>query len=282
MSHLSDGRLIYAHDGTIYQQATFGSATLNTYSNAPSGDYGFVTGNGFVGAGGFAAASVYSYSASSTSSSFTSIATKQNYGAVSYNGTSILMSGGNGSGSVSEIGHLNSSGTYTSIVENVSTYSGGFTLDSTGNLYVADNDDSNIYSFTASQVTNALLGTALSVSDGELVTNLGVSGSLAIDSLGRLYVTGWESNGIQVFDLNTEQAASILPGAANTNYSVSTFSDGANDYVSWLNWSGYDAGDSVTYGYNQDSLVVVPEPATSALVLGLMSLTLLVLRRRRG
>jgi hypothetical protein len=281
MTHLSDGRLVYAHDGSIYQQDTFGSAALSTYANAPTGDYGYITGNGFLGGGDFPVASVYEFTTSGTSTAFTSIGTQQNYGAVAYDGSSVLMVGGNGAGAVSEVGYFSSAGVYTSIVSNVSSFSGGITLDGSGNLYVANGNNNDIYSFSAAQVTASLAGTTLTVADGAFVANLGVSGSLAVDTLGRLYAAGYQMNGIQVFDLNTSVVSSIIPLEENANYVVSAFTDGSDDYVGWLNTGGFSAGDSVVYGYELDGSIVVPEPSAYALLAGLLSCAAVCVRRRK-
>jgi hypothetical protein len=282
MAHLNDGRLVYAHDGSVSQQNTFGSSAMTSFTNAPTGAYSYVTSNGYLGVGGTfvdPTAPVYKFTATDTNSAFTSTSSVQNYAAVAY-GADILMSGKNGSG-VSEIGHYTTAGTYTSIITDVSAYSAGLALDGAGNLYVADNDDQHIYSFTAAQVAGAITGSALTIADGAYVTNLGVSGSLAVDSLGRLYAAGYQLNGIRVFDTNTSIAGSLTPYDENTNYVVSTFSDGTDDYVAWLNASGFDAGDEVTYGYDFDSAIVVPEPTAYALLAGLFTLATVGIRRRR-
>ena len=281
MAHLNDGRLVYAHDGSVSQQNTFGSSAMTSFTNAPTGAYSYVTSNGYLGVGGTfvePTAPVYKFTATNTNSLFTSGGPIQNYVAVAY-GTEILISGVNGA--TSEIGHYTAEGTYTSIITDVSTYSAGLALDGAGNLYVADNDDQRIYSFTAAQVTAAISGPALTIADGAFVTNLGVSGSLAVDSLGRLYAAGWQLSGIQVFDTNTSIAGSLTPYNENKNYVVSTFSDGTDDYVAWLNAKGSNAGDGVTYGYDFDSAIVVPEPTAYALLAGLFTLAAVGIRRRR-
>lgn len=283
MTHLSDGRLVYAHAGSVSQQSTFGSSTLSPYLNSPGGGYSYVTSNGFLGvATSPAPDSVFNFTAGDTSSIFAPQATlRQNYGAVVYDGSSVLMVGKNDSGGESEVGHLDNTGAYQTLVNNVSTSSGGITLDGSGNLYVVDNDDSNIYRFTAGQVATSLSGTTLSILDGQLITNLGVSGSLAVDSLGRLYAAGWQLNGIQVFDMVNSVTSSLIPLDDNANYVVSAFSNGSDDYVGWLNASGYGNGDSVVYGYDLDGNIAVPEPSAYALLAGLLSCAAVVARRRK-
>lgn len=286
MTHLSDGRLIYAHHGKIYQQATFGSSTLNQYTNAPDNtasfeSYSFVASNGFAGSSlSFGAGPVYNFTAGDTASGFTSTGPIQTYYGTAYTSDSVLIVGANGGSGQSEVGHYNDLGTYTTIVSDVSGFSGGITLDSSGNLYVIDNDDLNIYSFTAGQISAALVGLPLEMSDGTLITNLGVSGSIAVDSQGRIFVTGWQQAGIQVYDINTGDSGTVIPNAKNTNYTVETFSDGVDDYVAWLNWEGYSPGDGVLYGYDLDSNVPVPEPSTFALIAGLFAMLGIMKRRR--
>lgn len=280
MAHLDDGRLVYAHDGAVYQQDAFGLPSMTSFGNAPSSAYSFVSSNGFLGVGSFGStAPVYGFEAANTASSFTNTGSIQSFHGLAYTANSILVVGANGVGGVSEIGHYNTAGVYQPIVSNVSAYSAGITLDAAGNLFVVDNDDLNIYSFSATQVTAALEGATLGIGDGTLVTNLGVSGSIAVDSQGRVFVSGWQKSGVQVYDPDTAESGSILPNHDNTNYSVSTFSDGVNDYVGWLNWAGYSAGDAVTYGYDLDTNVPVPEPSAYGLFGGLLAL--LIASRRR-
>lgn len=265
MAHLADGRFIYGHSGSMLQQNTFGSNVTTAYANAPAGDYAFVT-TKYNASGAWGGGPVRTYNSGNLSTSFTSIGSYQTYAGINYGAAGTLLIGT--SGGNSDLGYLTDSNAYSTLIDGISTYSGGFTTDGAGNLYLADDDDSNIYKFTAAQISGAIGGTPLTLGNGTLVANLGVSGSLAFDAAqNRIYAAGWQTNGIRVFDLDTSESGTLLPGLANSNYQVSTFSDGSNSYVGWLNRSGWSGGDSVTYGYDLAANVAIPEPSTIALLL---------------
>ncbi len=279
IGHLSDGRFIYGHSGSLFQQDTFGGNAVSTYANDPAGDYSFVTSQ-FLGIGGFSAAPVYSFTGGNTSTAFANISSSQVYQAVNYDASSMILVGT--AGGNSDLAHLTASGNYTTLIDNISSFSGAIARDASGNVYVADNDDFNIYEFTAAQINSAILGTPLTMGEGTLVANLGVSGSLAVDSTtNRLYASGWQMNGVQVYDMTLSQSGSFTPGFVNANYQVNTFSDGANNYVGWITRSDWNGGDAVTYGYDLVSQVAIPEPSVFLLLAsGGMVLWLLRLRRR--
>tara|TARA_Y200000002_G_scaffold61164_3_gene46432 strand:+ start:2013 stop:2996 length:984 start_codon:yes stop_codon:yes gene_type:complete len=282
MSHLSDGRLLYAHDGNIYRQSAFGSSSTVAFSNAPSGAYSFVTGNGFIGVGSFGgSAPIYSFNAGDSNAPFTNSGSIQSYTGATYENDSILTVGINGDregSSVSEVGIYSRSGMYTTIVSNVSTYSGGIAW-SGDTLYVADNDDTRIYSFSSSQVSSAINGAELSIENGTFITNLGVSGSIAVDSEGRIFASGYQSNGIQVYDPSAQTTGSLFSNDAGTSYTVGTFSNGSNNYIAWLNAEGYSAGDGITYGYALEANVPVPEPANYGLFMCIIAIAFVLCRR---
>ena len=141
-------------------------------------------------------------------------------------------------------------------------------MDANGDVWVADNDDLNIYRFTNAQINTAISGTPLTMANGALIANLGVSASLAVDiASNRLYAAGYQTNGIQVYDIVTHETGTLTPGADNTNYQVMSFADGVNGYIGWMTRSGWNGGDTVTYGYDIASQVAVPEP--SAFFLGI-------------
>jgi len=280
IGHLSDGRFVYGHNGALVQQDTFGSNAVSAYTNDPAGDYSFVSSQ-FLGIGGFGAAPVYSFTGGNLSTTFTNISSDhQVYQAVNYDASSMILVGK--AGGNSDLAYMSSNGTYVTLIDGISTYSGAIAQDAAGNVYVADNDDFNIYEFTAAQIASAILGSPLTMGNGTLVANLGVSGSLAVDSsTNRLYASGWQMNGVQVYDMALSQAGSFTPGFDNSNYQVNTFSDGANNYVGWITRSDWNGGDAVTYGYDISSQVAIPEPSVFLLLAsGGMVLGLLRLRRR--
>jgi len=276
MAHLADGRFIYGHSGSMILQTTFGSNATTGYANAPTGDYAFLT-TKYFGSGAWGGGPVASYDSGNTSTAFTTIGSYQTYAGLNYGVSGMLLIGTNGGNS--DLGHLTEANAYTTLIDDISTFSGGFTLDGAGNLYLADNDDQWLYRFDAAEVAAAVAGTPLTMADGTQVANLGVSGSLAFDSVqNRLYAAGYQTNGIRFLDLDDSSTGSIVPGLANANYKVMTFSDGSDAYVGWLNRSGWTGGDSVTYGYDL-AANVIPEPSALAL-LGLGGAGLLLLRRR--
>lgn len=272
LSHRDDGRFIYGHTGTLLVQNTFGEAATTPYANAPSGDFGFVTRSHV----GITFGGTSSFDSSNPNSSFTQQDTTLGvpYAGVSIGGGNLIMTAAAAFGQPSGIFHMSSSGTLSTLVADFSTYSGGVAVDDVGNVYAAfagnfgDANDGNIYRFTAAQIAAALSGNiTLALADAEFIGDLGVTGSLAIDSANqRLYATGYQLNGIQMLDLLTDtQGTIIVPGYDNTNYQVMTFSDGTEDYVGWVNRSGFAGNDTVVYGY--DLAAAVPEPGTTGLLL---------------
>lgn len=279
ITHLSDGRFIYGHDGTLLLQNTFGSNATTPFTNAPSGDYAFITPT-FLAGGAWGGAPIYAFDGTNTATSFTNLGTRQNYAGVNFS-SGLLLVGTNGANGTSSLAYFTSGNNLQTIIDNISTYSGGIALDANGDVYIADNDDLKIYRFTNAQITNAITNNStLDLTQGTLLGNLGVSGSLAVDiANNRLYAAGWQSNGIQVLDLSTNQTGTLVPGPANANYQVTVFSDGTNTYLGWLNRSGYSGGDTVIYGYALANTIPIPEP--SALALAVMAL-LTALRFRRN
>ena len=273
--YLPDGRFLFGTGGSLSRQNTLGGNTLSSYSAPQSWDPSFVTlfndSLGVIGAGGFSGPSqIFTFDPSDLDTVFAPIPglSIQNYSAEFQDAGSLLVGGNNGTGGSHAISYVTLDGaTNKVIIDDISTFSGAFAKDAAGNLFVSDNDDLSLYKFTAAQITNAILSASpLSITDGVLVTTLNKNGSIAVDSQGRIWSSGFQSSGIDMFDPSTGTTTAFVPGFDNSNYIVSTFSDGITKYVGYLNAEGFSAGDALNFGYESD-VNLVPEPSGAVLLL---------------
>ncbi len=276
-ANLSDGRFVFGTTNQLDTQNTFGSSALTSFSNAQTWDPSSVAVQsntlGAIGVGTFAPSGIYTFDPSNPSSAFTAIPglSIQNYHMEFRDSSSLFVVGANGSqpGLFSQdnsLSYVKLDGSVNKvIIDNISSFSGGFTLDLAGNLYITNDDDLKLYKFTPAQLNAAIAGAALSITDGSYVTTLRADGSVAVDAMGRIWSAGFQINGIDLYDPSNGASANFTPGFNNDNYVVSDFSDGANDYISYINASGTDAGSSLTYGYEKSSNLV-PEPSSTALL----------------
>jgi len=301
VDHLSDGRFVYGTNNALYQQDSFGSGAYTQFVDSGSStfDPSFVAvasnTQAAVGQGTFGASNLLLLNPSTTTSqAFTPLGTPavsmQNYSGMFWNGSNMLIGGGNGTtsngfgGQMHSINYVSADGTTNKIIiDDISLFSGDFAVDSSGDLYVSDNDDLNLYKFTQAQINSAISGTALSITDGTLVTTLAKNGSIAVDSQGRIWSAGFQTNGIDAYDPDTGLSRTFTPGEDNSNYIVSTFSDGADDYVAFINADGTNAGAAVSYGYDMTDNLAVPEPSTVLLFfLGGCAVFRVYARRKHG
>ncbi len=289
--HLSDGRLVFGSNNDLDLQSSFGSAPLLDYSNAgtwdPSGLAIFSNSLGAIGQGTFGASSIYLFDPSNLATGFTAISgvTIQNYGLAFRNSTSLYVAGLNGSQLNAfdlpkhSVSYVATDGSVNKvIIDNISDFSGNIALDLAGNLYVSNNDNGGLYKFTAAQLVAAISGAALGIGDGQFLTTIAQNSSLAVDALGRIITAGYGGTGIDIYDPANNTHTNLVPALANSNYVVSTFSDGVQNYIAYINASGSSEGNSLTYGYDTVANVV-PETA-SVLLLGLGVSGLLARRRR--
>lgn len=272
LSHLPDGRFLYGQNGSLYLQDAWGQSNATAFANTPSGtDPSLISvwnaSTAVVGQGGSGYSPLFSFNPSDTSSTFTSIGTNYNYAGAMGDASSIFTVGASWANTTNRLVYMTLDGSANkTLIEYVSIYSAGFTRDASGNLYVGNNDDGKVYRFTASQIEGAITGSAITLASGTVVHDFGGGGnlgSLAVDGLGRLWAAGWQTTGIKMFDMNTSQESTFVPGLSNNNYVVSAFSKDGVDYISYLNNTGWNPGDAVSYGYA--AAAAIPEPATLAL-----------------
>lgn len=289
-AQMSNGSVIYGTSNQLSRGSATGSPfSLQSYTGAgagtpwdPSSISLYSDTLGAIGAGTFGPSSIYLFNPSDLATSFTPISSLslQNYTIAFRDANSLFVGGNNGSGGSHAVSYVTTNGLVNKvIIDNISTYSGDFAIDLAGNLYVSDNDDLKLYKFTASQLATAISGPALAITDGQYLTTLSKNGSLAVDGLGRIWSSGYQGSGLDLFDPLAGTTTALLPGLNNSNYVVQTFLSGGESYVGYLNAGGYLAGASLTYG-TQKASAVVPEPSSGALLMA-AGLAALARRRRR-
>ncbi len=283
---LPDGRYVFAMQGGYYRQDAFGAPGYSAYSNVSPGDSAdpsflavWDATHALAGGGGFGASDLYRFDPSSlTAPAFTAQGLSlQNYSGVFRDANSLYVGGANGSAANGFGGQKHSisfvdlaTATSKVIIDNISTFSGAFARDATGNLYVGNTDNGNVYKFTAAQLSLAISGSPLTIADGAWVYHsINSFGTMAVDALGRIWTSGFLANGLQVFDPLTGVETTVIPGLTNANYTVTSFSVDGQGYVAYVNQANpFSGGTAQYYGF-----MAVPEPATLALVLaGLVSL----------
>ena len=286
---LPDGRYVFANQGTYYRQDTFGLPSYSAYSNVSPGDGAdpsFLTvwdaAHAMAGGGGFGASDVYRFDPSSLSApTFVALGLSlQNFSGVFRDANTLYLGGANGSNSTHSISYVDlTTATTKIIIDNISTFSCAFARDAAGNLYVGDDDNHKVYKFTAAQLSLAISGTPLAITDGTFVyQSINSLGSMAVDGLGRVWSSGFLANGLQVYDPASNTETTVIPGLTNANYMVTTFSVGGQNYVAYTDEANpFQAGTAQYYGFE-----AIPEPGTFGLaVTGFVALAVFRRKQRR-
>lgn len=286
---LPDGQYVFANQGTYYLQDTFGSASYSAYSNTSPGssaDPSFLTvwdaTHAVAGGGSFGASDLYRFNPSSLSAP-TFVAqglSLQNFSGVFRDANSLYIGGANGSNSTHSISYVDlDTATTKVIIDNISTFSCAFARDAAGNLYVGDQDNQEVYKFTAAQLSLAISGAPLAITDGTFVyQSINSLGSMAVDGLGRIWTSGFLANGLQVYDPASNTETTVIPGLTNANYMVTTFSVSNQSYVAYTDEANpFQGGTAQYYGFE-----AIPEPGTFGLaVAGLAALAVSRRKQRR-
>lgn len=292
-AHLTDGRLVYASNDDLDLQVAFGAGAISDYENAGTWFPSDVAVRGNVGAignGVFTGGTISLFDPTNLATTFTPIAgvNLQNYSLEFRNDQGLYVGGANATettdfGKMHALSYVSLDGAVNKvIIDNISMFSGDFAIDLQGNLLVTDDDDNKLYRFTPAQIDAAIAGAPLAITQGELITTLVKTASLAVDGLGRVWSAGFEEAGIDVYDPVNGLNVTLYPtggtsAADNTNYVVNTFTKDGESYVSYLNASGATKDSTLTYGYDK-AVALVPEPATGLFLAG--AAVFLVARRR--
>lgn len=277
LGHTDNGQFVYAENGSVWQQNSFGAGAHTAFSDGLAGgaNPSFIDGHyGVMGTGGWGPEPLVTFDPSNTGASFSATPTSiQSYDGRMRDAAGAYIVGANGTfGQYSEsnsLSYVSLDGVTTkTIINDISEYSCGFAMDSGGNLYVGDNDDGKVYFFAKAQLDSALSGSSLEITDGSFVADFGEGGdigSLAIDDNGVLYSAGWNHSGIVSYDQADEAFYTWKPGFDTTHYIVDSFSFGGSNYVAFASASGSGAGSDVLYGYA--NMEAIPEPGTITLMM---------------
>lgn len=290
-AHRPDGQFVLGTNGQVFIQGTFGSPgkTLVTKANDAAFDPSFIAirsdTQGLIGAGGFGGPSgllQFNPSDSGATITNTALATLQNYGAVFWKHPTSgregwLIVGGNGTAGASNISFVSTDGTQVgAITDDLSSYSGGLAKDSAGNVFVvladaSPSESENVLKFTAAQIDAAVNGVITSTPvlatkvAATVVFKADASGSLAVDSDGRIWAAGYQIPWLQAYDPLTAVSRRFLPDHAllknalsQPTYLVQTFTRNSEGFVSFLANDGfYTPGSDLAHGYKRDTQLIV-------------------------
>ncbi len=295
LAHLPDGRFVYGVAGQVFVQDAFGAAGKNIVpAGALALDPSFLAvrdaTTALVGQGGYAATSnVFTFNPSSPAAGVNPapLASPQNYTGVYWKSptTAIegwLVGGGNAVAGFNNVVFISLDGTKTGpITQTISTYSGGIATDAAGNLYTATYELDEFYEPTAdadkvlkfpaslveAAIQSVISGTPapIPVSSASFVFKFDGTSNIAVDSVGRVWATGYAVNHVQVFDPATQTMARLVPqhGAfppgTDVLYTVRSFTRSGTGYLAFLAQDEYGgAGTSVYTGHAPDLSIDIP------------------------
>lgn len=290
-AHLADGRFVFGTAGQIYVQNSFGLMAKTSVAN-PNGlifDPSFIAirsaSQALIGGGGGFGESrgLYLFNPSAPTTPITTppLATLQNYSAVYWKHPTstregwIVVGGTNASGGNSKLTYVSADGiTVGAVTDTLSDYSGGLAVAANGDIYAVRSafgpPDGQVIKFTADQIDAAVASLAttpapLAFSAAEWVYQGSASGSIAVDSLSRIWLGGYQIDYLQAYDPASGVTRRFYPDHAPLaaakgapTYAPRTFTSNADSYVSFLaNDVDYSADSALVIGYKKDSEIHV-------------------------
>ncbi len=278
---LPDGRFVIAHRSSVLVQSAFGGAAAAQTNASVTFDPAFIAlkdaSTAVIGAGGSfgSATPVFQFDPSApTPLGFVQKAVVQSYAAAYWKspitGTEgWLISGQVGTGGVSGVLYVSLSGTTTKlIVDSVAQYSSGIAADAQGDLYVGryvfGNPTEDVFVFTAADVEAALTGAALTTA-GKKQIPCASSGSLAVDHLGRLWMSGYNTDGyFEVIDTITgafmqeHPGGLTIPGAGLVLLQPQAFQRNGIAHVALTAYDGYASTNLFRYATVEAAQIAPP------------------------
>ena len=284
-THLDDGRFLFGTAGQISVQDRFDSETQTTVAK-PIGlsfDPSFIAtrsvSQALIGGGGYSGPSglyVFDPSTPTTPITTPALTTLQNYSAVYWkHPTSTregwLVVGTNASGGNSNLTFVSADGlTVGAVTGTLSDYSGGMAATANGDIYAVRSSsgpsEGQVIKFTANQIDAAVASLAttpapLALNAAEVIYQGSASGSIAVDSLSRIWLGGYQIDYLQAYDPASGVTRRFYPDHAPLanalgapTYAPKTFTRNADAYVSFLANDGfYATGSDLVIGYKKDS-----------------------------
>ena len=265
-AHLPDGRFLLGAQGQLSVQTAWGLPGRTTIGSAGvEFDPSFIAvrnaNSALLGTGGGfgATTGVHTLNSGAPTPVLAALplAQLQNYSAVYWkpalaNREGWLVVGTNGQNGKSNLTFISPDGSLSGpVTGELSTYSGGLTVDAAGNVYVglyelSGSEANQVIRFRPAHLLQAVSG--LSIGDPSPVPrSLGVNifrfdsaSSLACDAMGRLWGTGPSTRQIQGYDPATGASVRIAPdhampaGVTDPIYQVQSFTRDGIGYLSFL------------------------------------------------